>query len=207
MIRMVGALLLLPLFAAARPSAGKLFDPPRVDDSPTAYACSAQSLAAGEDCVFEGKAGARASAAANASRLTALAEPTCAAALSTASPADASALRAGCVARMTAAARACAVDGALVDGEGRFTEAARTCYHALFVARTQAVSLANAAPTCCQCLAEHRCAGAGSSCVAQAARGTVSARCAPDDVCLAACTELLQSAPSPKVSGRAARTK
>jgi len=196
MVRLAGALLLmmLPLVASAEPN--KLFDPPRTDDSPTAFACTAQTLAAGSECVFEGKPAKSSSAADNSARLRGMATTTCDAALKGALAADAQVLREGCMARFQAAASRCAAEGALLDPDGRFTSSGQGCYRALSEARNQAEGLANAAPSCCACLSRNHCTGAAASCVASAARGTLAANC-QSDACDASCAELLSLAPGP----------
>lgn len=193
MLRLAGALLLVPMLASAEPT--RLFDPPKTDDSPTAFACTAETLARGAECVFEGHNGP-ASAAENTARLRQMASASCEAALKSALPSDASALRSACLARMNAAADRCGGESAAVDASGRFTSRGKSCYRALLEARNQAESLANAAPTCCECLARNGCGGAGASCVASAAQSRLSASC-NSDVCDAACTELMMVGQGP----------
>ncbi|MBS2028976.1 MAG: hypothetical protein JST54_13830 [Deltaproteobacteria bacterium] len=196
MRRLAGAvLLLLPLAAWAE--SGKLFDPPRVDDAPTAFACTAKTLADGEQCVFEGKGGARASAADNAQHLRTLGPQTCAGALKDAEPADAPALQKACLSRFDAAVQRCAAEGTVLDATGHFTADGAACYRSLVEARTQAQSLASAAPSCCACLAQHHCQGSGPSCVAAATGASFAASCG-GDACVAACAELVSAAPAEK---------
>jgi hypothetical protein len=196
--------LLIPLAAFAEPT--RLFDPPRADNSPTAFACTSETLASGAECVFEGKVDASNAAEAPA-RLRGMASATCDAALKSAAADDAKVLRDGCMARVQAAADRCAPQGAVVDSAGRFTSQGKSCYRALSEARNQSASLANAAPNCCECLARNHCAGAGEGCVASAARSNLKASCG-SDACDAACAELLFSAPGPVArSSSSARSK
>jgi len=202
MNRLAGALLLLvPLAAWAD---GKLFDPPRVDDAPTAFACTAKTLASGSQCVFEGKGGSRSSAAQNADRLRALGPETCTAAVKDAEAADAPVLQRACLSRIDAAAQRCAAEGAFLDESGHFTSDGAACYRSLADARSQAQSLASAAPSCCSCLAQHHCQGAGPSCVAAATGSSFAATCGTDS-CMTACAELISAVPEKTPSPR--RTK
>lgn len=205
MVRLAAVLLLVPFVASAEPV--RLFDPPRKDDTPTAFACTGQTLASGEQCVFEGQEGEKLGAAQNLERLRALAEPACQRVTASASSADRAVLQESCQARVRAAAEGCAREGALVDAQGRFTTFGRGCYRALSEARAQSESLANAAPGCCACLATHRCGGAGSACVAQAVKASLAVSC-PSDDCAAACAELLSTTPAPaKPAPRGKRAK
>lgn len=207
MIRLAGALLLLPLLSTpAFAESVRLFDPPHKDDSPTAFACTAQTLASGAQCTFEGQPGASATASANRERLVAMVPDACQAVVGQAGAGDASALKESCRARLEAAAGSCVREGALLDAQGRFTTQGKSCYRALAEARVQAESLANAAPTCCQCLAEHHCAGAGSSCVSMAARAQLAVSC-ETDACMASCAELVSNAPVTASSPSSARGK
>lgn len=152
------AILACPLVAL--PGERRLADPQAVDSSPTGYACTAETLRTGADCVFEGDPAAP-FASTPAQTGAELGEVLCTAAARAPGEAHPDPIvKAACQAEVQRRLRRCADERAvLLDSAGQFLPGARACYvaigEALALARTQASTVA----PCCSCLAEQRCGG------------------------------------------------
>ncbi len=142
---MVTAVLLSVLLGAA-PNDGSsassslsLEAPPVVDESPTAWSCTADTLRAGKQCVFEAEqtpgAPNKDQAASNVKTIQQLGRTLCAeAAMPRVDDAKADpSLASTCEKKYAAAAARCDLEGtvAVVDAKGRFAPAARACYLAI----------------------------------------------------------------------------
>ncbi|ADO71957.1 hypothetical protein [Stigmatella aurantiaca] len=113
--------------------------PPLVDDSPTAWSCTVDTLRAGRECVFEAEltsaAPSQEQASANIRLVQEVARKLCAEA--SRSPSEEGqgdrTIAAFCERRTLAVAeeRCGLAESVLVDAEGRFAPAARACYRAL----------------------------------------------------------------------------
>jgi hypothetical protein len=125
--------------AALSPDA--LSAPPKADESPTAWACTVETLRAGRECVFEAEVTASAStdvqaqAASNIRTLKDIGHTLC---LQAAKPPSGAAadknLVAQCERKYTDTTEdVCGLDGkvSIIDAKGRFAPAARLCYHQL----------------------------------------------------------------------------
>ncbi|WP_257447217.1 hypothetical protein [Archangium lipolyticum] len=125
----------------AKLSPDALAAPPRADESPTAWACTVETLRAGRECVFESEVTAsdstnsQAQAASNVRTLKDIGPMLCAQA---AKPPSGSATDKNLVAQCErkyadTAEDFCGLDGKLpiIDAKGRFAPAARHCYHQL----------------------------------------------------------------------------
>jgi hypothetical protein len=175
---------------------------------PSGWGCTADTLASGERCIFEGTApeGARADPQENVKAMSALADAVCALHLKPSERSAASdAVRDRCKAEVQSAAReACAVPSALRDDDGRFVPAAKGCYRALTEVRQHAEWQAATLAPCCACLAEQHCVAGPAQCVqsaqAHASVEAVNDRCALAS-CEAACAGLLpgeaEASPAP----------
>jgi hypothetical protein len=146
--------------------------PPRVDESPTAWACTVDTLRQGRECVFEAEVtaatDAKAQAASNIRALRDIAPALCAQAAKPPSGAAADReLVTKCERKFADAAEdACGLDGSVlvIDAKGRFAPAARTCYRQLSQVLQDTAMMATVASACCQCAAKRGCPGAGASC-------------------------------------------
>jgi hypothetical protein len=154
-----------PLPPAADP---RLYAPPAAREAATAFACTAETLVSGADCILESDAPLSADPAAqlrdNAALAAAMATWACAAAAREPSqPAPDPDVKARCEKAFRERALGCGADGAraLLDVRGRFAPEARLCYSALGEALAQARSMASMSAPCCRCLAAARCAELG----------------------------------------------
>jgi hypothetical protein len=182
---MVTAVLLAFLFGQAPPVGERpalpreaLAAPPVVDESPTAWACTVDTLREGRECVFEAEpspapAGAQQSSA-NVSTLKQAAPALCAEAARPPSGGSADrVLVALCERMLTPAAEACGLEGAgpVVDSKGRFAPQARACYRGLSRVLQDVNLMAAVGSGCCPCAAQRGCAGAaGERCYTDLAR-------------------------------------
>jgi hypothetical protein len=148
--------------------------PPRADESPTAWACTVDTLRAGRECVFEaevtpsGSTDVKAQAASNIRTLREVAPALCAQAAKPPSGGAADReLVAKCERKFADAAEdACGLEGSVpvIDAKGRFAPAARACYRQLSQVLQDTAMMATVASACCQCAAKHGCPGAGERC-------------------------------------------
>lgn len=111
--------------------------PPVADESPTAWACTADTLRSGKTCVFEAELTAsspnKEQGASNVRTIQELGRPLCAEAARTGEGKPDRNLAATCEKKYAAAAERCDLEGTVpvVDGKGRFAPAARACYRAI----------------------------------------------------------------------------
>jgi hypothetical protein len=180
----------LVLVLAAGPDAALALEPGAEAAPPpaaTAWSCTAETLASGALCVFEGSDDAPPDRGGEE-----LAAEACARAArpGAASPPDAAVLEL-CTARFRARARECAAAGApaAVDARGRFPPSARACYAALAEVLAGARTMAALGGRCCACLAANGCARSAVDCNRDLARGTMpdGARRCFADACAEAC--------------------
>ncbi|WP_224363023.1 hypothetical protein [Hyalangium versicolor] len=170
----------LSLLLSAAPNDGSpassqsLESPPVVDDSPTAWSCTADTLRSGKDCVFEAELTPsepnKDQAANNVRTIQQLGRTLCAEA-ARASSEDGKPdrnLAASCEKRYSTAAERCDLQGTvpIVDTKGRFAPAARACYRAVSGVLQETQMMATVAAPCCQCAAQSGCPGAGDRCYA-----------------------------------------
>jgi hypothetical protein len=182
--------------AAAQQPDPRLYAPPSADHTATTYACTAETLLSGSDCVFEGQAPPasdhRRQAEENGKAAAALGNQACARAAKLASePRADPAVLAACHREFAQKASGCAADGsaALLDAEGRFGAGARACYAAMADALAKARLMAAATGACCRCLVSGGCFWQGEECNRALASGAamptrcMAAKCG--DVCRA----------------------
>jgi hypothetical protein len=176
------------------PRAQHLFDPPKADGSPSAFACTAETLASGQRCTFEAQPPTAAPdpslSAKNVERAKALAVGVCKKAVSATSLAYQPGFDKVCRATFEQAARECGLDVPLLDGDGRFAEPASRCYRALADARQAVGTMVAAAPGCCACLAANRCAPSIDACVNGVQQASAVNFACAGDACSSSCTEL-----------------
>ncbi|WP_224248173.1 hypothetical protein [Hyalangium gracile] len=187
-------------------SSHSLASPPVVDDSPTAWSCTADTLRSGKECVFEAELTPgepdKEQAAGNVRTIQQLGRTLCAEAARPRAEdgkPDRS-LAASCEKKYAAAAERCDLEGtvAIVDAKGRFAPAARACYRAISGVLQETQMMATVAAPCCQCAAQSGCPGAGDRCyadVTQQKAGASTLACMRDR-CADSCS-LLPSAGSP----------
>jgi hypothetical protein len=197
--------------------------PPVADDSPTAWACTVDTLRAGKECVFEADLSSGAPSdsqdTANKKMLQDVAKALCAEAVGTARVGRAdSALTSLCQRRFTTAVDQCGLEGtaSIIDAKGRFAPAARSCYRALSSVLQEVQFIATVAAPCCECAARAGCPGGkGDQCYAD-----VSQQMAPpaalsclSDRCSDACSLVLpsqssgsRSAPTVREHGRSTQS-
>jgi hypothetical protein len=140
------SIVLLSLLMGAAPNDGSsaaspqsLEAPPVADESPTAWACTADTLRSGKECVFEAELTPstpnKDQAANNVRTIQELGRTLCAeASKSTSSEGKPDRnLASTCEKKYTSAAERCGLEGTVpvVDGKGRFAPAARACYRAI----------------------------------------------------------------------------
>jgi hypothetical protein len=163
-----------PDAASATLPAEALGAPPKVDESPTAWACTVDTLRAGRECVFEaeisasGSTDVKAQAANNIRTLKDVGHALCTQAARPPSGVAADKnLVAQCERKFADAADdACGLDGAVpvIDAKGRFAPAARTCYRQLSSVLQDTAMMATVASACCQCAQKRGCPSAGERC-------------------------------------------
>jgi len=182
----------------------RLFAEPSADTSPTPYACTAETLAAGAKCIFESQAGPAADAARqaieNAQAAARLADGLCAkAARHPQEPIPDPEVLAACKRMFTERAMGCGADGTrpLVDSAGRFGEEFRVCYSAMGQVLARARTMAASSGPCCRCLVAARCIASGERCNQDALERTLegpAARCAAES-CADACRAQIPVSP------------
>jgi hypothetical protein len=175
--------------------------PPLVDASPTAWACTIDTLRAGKECVFEAELPPPGAAnadqeTANVKLLQDASRALCSEAVSQArdgSPDDK--LTSVCERKYAAVVGRCGIDGQspIVDAKGRFAPSARACYRALSTVLQDVQLMASVASTCCECAARSKCPGNGEACYADVSRqqaGPSTLACM-DERCRDACSMML----------------
>ena len=177
--------------------------PPVADDSPTAWACTIDTLRAGKECVFEAELSSSGPSdgqdTANRKLLQDVSRALCSEAVGTIRDGRPDAtLTALCERRFNTAVDQCGLDGtaSVVDAKGRFAPGARACYRALSSVLQEVQLMATVASPCCECAARAGCPGAsGDRCYAD-----VSQQVAPpatlaclNDRCADACSMVLPS--------------
>src|SRR5512139_2926206 len=143
----------------------RLFAEPRADESPTPYACTAETLVAGTKCFFESTAPAASDperqAVQNAATAARLADRACQkAARHPLDPIPDPDVLAWCKRTFAQKAAACGADGSrpVLDAEGRFGGEFRLCYAALSEVLARAQMSARTSAPCCRCLVAEKCA-------------------------------------------------
>jgi hypothetical protein len=182
--------------AAAQQPDPRLYAPPSPDRSPSAFACTVDTLLAGADCVFEGQApaapDARRQAEENGRAAAALGNRACARAAKLASEprADPDVL-AACHREFARKAAGCAADGSapLLDADGRFGNGARACYAAMADVLAKARLMAAATGACCRCLVSGGCTRNGEECN----RGLASGSLGPSRCMAAKCGDVCRA--------------
>jgi hypothetical protein len=196
--------------------------PPLADDSPTAWACTIDTLRAGKECVFEAEASSSDAPnadldSANQKLLREVGKALCTEAVGTVREGrpDA-ALTALCEKRYSAAVDQCGLDGTalVVDAKGRFAPGARACYRALSNVLQEVQLMATVASSCCECGARSGCAGTGERCYVDVSQQTAAPatlaclgqRCA--DACSLALPDVPASRPAPtaREQGKSSRS-
>ncbi|MFP2929185.1 hypothetical protein ACLESO_29085 [Pyxidicoccus sp. 3LG] len=155
--------------------------PPVADDSPTAWACTIDTLRAGKECVFEADLASVPRSAdqddANRKILQDVARALCTEAVGTARDGRSDAtLTSMCAKRFTVAVDQCGLDGSapVVDDKGRFAPGARSCYRALSSVLQEVQFMATIASPCCECAARNGCPGTGDRCYADVSQQLTS---------------------------------
>jgi hypothetical protein len=174
----------------------RLYAEPRADESPTPFACTVETLAAGSSCVFESAAPRAADparqAVENAATAAKLADRLCpGASRHPDDPIPDPDVLAACKRSFAEKAMACGADGtrAVLDADGRFGGEFRTCYAALSGVLSRALTTARAAAPCCRCLVSEKCAPSADRCTGDALSRLLdgaAARCA-EERCRDAC--------------------
>ena len=192
------------MLVAALISAVVLAQAHKVDQSPTAWSCTVETLRSGKDCVFETEArpssDVHGQATQNVAFAKRLVDTLCATAAkpSGAPKADPS-LQQLCRTELEPQVELCAAEGErpLVDAKGRFSEAGRPCYLALREGLSKVVTMAEVASACCQCVAKERCPSAGDACYRDLIRASPAsgALACMTGRCLSACGDVLPSPP------------
>ncbi|HVE81248.1 MAG TPA: hypothetical protein VND93_00305 [Myxococcales bacterium] len=176
---MLAAVLLAAQALAQNQTPPPLNAPPRPDRSPTAWACTVDTLISAKDCLFEATSEAvsdhAAQRAQNVKFARQLAQAACAKA---ARPAPGTtpdkALLDICEKEFTASAETCSLDGksVLVDAQGRFSAGAQGCYRALADVLQRSALMGSLASGCCRCMQSRGCRVNTASCYANITRGT-----------------------------------
>ncbi|WP_375759558.1 hypothetical protein [Corallococcus exercitus] len=175
--------------------------PPLVDASPTAWACTIDTLRAGKECVFEAELPPPGAAnadqeASNVKLLKDASRALCSEAVSNARDGTPDPkLVAVCERKYADVVGRCGIDGnsPVVDAKGRFAPVARACYRALSTVLQDVQLMASVASSCCECAARSQCPGTGESCYAAVSRqqaGPTMLACM-DDRCHDACSMML----------------
>ncbi len=158
--------------------------PPRADESPTAWACTVETLRAGRECVFEAEVTAststdvQAQAASNIRTLKEIGHALCAQAAKPPSGiAGDKNLVAQCERKYADTSEdACGLEGKvpIIDAKGRFAPAARACYRQLSSVLQDTAMMATVASACCQCAEKRGCPSAGERCHENVSRQDVA---------------------------------
>jgi len=189
------------LAQAPQAAAPPLNAPPKPDRSPTAWACTVDTLMNGKDCLFEASSDEVTDHAAQRTQNVKFArELSKAACAKAAKPAPGGtsdkALLDLCEKDFTAAADSCTLDGkaVLVDGQGRFSATAQICYRALADVLQKTSLMSSLASGCCRCMASRGCKVNAAACYANVSRGTPGAA---ERACMAnACSDECGEAPA-----------
>ncbi|RYZ38928.1 MAG: hypothetical protein EOO71_22070 [Myxococcaceae bacterium] len=205
---MKAMLLSLLLLGAAPPGAAPsslppeaMGAPPLVDASPTAWACTIDTLRAGKECVFEAELPPPGAPDANVENaniqlLKDASRALCSEAISTARDGVADPkLVSVCEGKYATVVGRCGLEGnsSVVDKKGRFSPAARACYRALSSVLQDVQLMASVASSCCECAARSHCPGNGEACYADVSRqqaGPNTLACL-DERCRDACSMML----------------
>ncbi|MCP3099414.1 hypothetical protein LZ198_11090 [Myxococcus sp. K15C18031901] len=189
-------------------SPDSLAAPPLADESPTAWACTIDTLREGKECVFESDAAPSTTPSpdqdsANRKLLKDISNILCSEAVSNAREGRAdAALTSLCERRYVAAVEQCGLRGAapVVDAKGRFVAQARTCYRALSTVLQEVQLMASVAAPCCECAARNGCPGTGDRCFADLSRQSAAPATLAclNERCESACSMVL---PSTETSG------
>jgi hypothetical protein len=161
---------------------GALGAPPQADESPTAWACTVETLRAGRECIFEAdvtsSTDVQAQAAGNVRTLKDIGHTLCVQAAKPPSGVAADKnLVAQCERKFTDAAEdSCGLDGKspVIDAKGRFAPAARACYRQLSQVLQDTAMMATVASACCQCAEKRGCPGTGERCYENVSRQEVA---------------------------------
>src|SRR5512139_2435452 len=188
----------------------RLFAEPRADESPSPYACTADTLVSGAKCFFESTAPAAADparqAAENAATAAKLGDRACQhAARHPLDPIPDPDVLAWCKRTFSEKAASCGTEGTrpVLDAEGRFGGEFRLCYAALSEVLARAQTSARTSAPCCRCLVAEKCARSAARCNADAVSKLLdapAARCA-EERCRDACRALVPAAsPAPETA-------
>lgn len=187
--------------------------PPVADDSPTAWACTIDTLRAGKECVFEadlstGKPDDNQDTA-NRKMLQDVAKALCSEAVGTMREGRKdSKLTSLCERRFVTAVDQCGLEGtaSIIDAKGRFAPGARACYRAMSSVLQEVQFMATVASPCCECAARAGCPGGGGeqcfASVVQQLAPPATLSCLSDR-CSDACSLVL---PTPSSGSRSAPT-
>jgi hypothetical protein len=160
---------------------GALGAPPQADESPTAWACTVETLRTGRECIFEAdvtsSTDVQAQSAGNVRSLKDIGHTLCVQAAKPPSGVAADKnLVTQCERKFADAAEdSCGLDGKtpVIDAKGRFAPAARTCYRQLSQVLQDTAMMATVASACCQCAEKRGCPGTGERCHENVARQEV----------------------------------
>lgn len=180
--------------------------PPLADESPTAWACTVETLRAGRECVFEAEdtssTDVRAQSAGNVRSLQDIGPTLC---VQAAKPPSGVAADKSLVARCErkfadAAEDWCGLDGTapVIDAKGRFAPAARACYRQLSQVLQDTAMMATVASACCQCAQKRGCPGMGERCHEDVSRqevGPAALACLANQ-CGEACSLVMPAPPA-----------
>jgi hypothetical protein len=153
----------------------RLYAEPSADTSATGWACTAETLETGAECVFESQAGPAADPARqaieNAAAAARLGERLCRdASRHPWDPIPDPDVLAACRRIFAENAMACGAHGerALLDEAGRFGAEFRVCYAAMGEALSRARTMSRTSARCCRCLVGNKCLAAADRCNADA---------------------------------------
>ncbi|GHG96256.1 hypothetical protein JJE73_13375 [Comamonas sp. JC664] len=181
--------------------------PPVADESPTAWACTVDTLRAGKECVFEAdlSAGSPSDAqdTSNKSMLQDVGRALCSEAVGNIREGRPDAtLVSLCERRYVTAVDQCGLEGTsfVVDAKGRFAPGARSCYRALANVLQEVQFMATVASPCCECAARANCPGTADRCYAEVSQQATApqTQACLSDRCADACAVVLpRSGPQP----------
>jgi hypothetical protein len=156
--------------------------PPQVNESPTAWACTVETLRSGRECVFEAEVSSstdvQAQSSSNVRSLKDIGHTLCTQAAKPPSGVAADKnLVTQCERKFADAADdMCGLDGKapVIDAKGRFAPAARACYRHLSLVLQDTAMMATVASACCQCAEKRGCPGSGERCHENVSRQEVA---------------------------------
>jgi hypothetical protein len=164
---------------AQQPAPRALATRERPDRTPTAWACTVDTLISGKDCLFEAGheqvADAPAQREQNVKFARNLAKAACGKALKPeAGEASDATLLEVCERDFALAADSCGVDGraVLVDGQGRFSPQALGCYRSLSDVLQRLSLMGSLASSCCRCMLRSGCKTTPAQCYRNVSRAT-----------------------------------